>query len=174
MSATQLGYYRVHKPARGNRAMDTFSSPVFSDEQKARRYLERLRWPKGPLCPRCGSVDHAYEIKPAGVYRCADPKCQANFTVTGGTVMARSHIALTKWLRAFHLMCSSRSGVSARQLQQTLGITYRSAWFMAQRIRKAMAAGGVGLAVADSTAEQTPETGRRLPRIRSRTGRKTP
>jgi transposase-like protein len=123
--------------------VDTFSAPVFSDEQKARRYLERLRWPDGPLCPQCGSVDHAYEIKPAGTYRCANPSCQANFTVTAGTVMERSHIALPKWLRAFHLMCSSRNGVSARQLEQTLGITYRSAWFMVQRIRMAMIAGGV-------------------------------
>jgi len=154
--------------------MDTFSSPVFSDEQKARRYLERLRWPKGPLCPRCGSIDRAYEIKPAGVYRCANPKCQANFTVTGNTVMARSHIALHKWLRAFHLMCSSKNGISARELQQTLGITYRSAWFMVQRIRKAMAAGGVELARGPSAAEQASETGRRLPRIRSRTGRRAP
>jgi transposase-like protein len=154
--------------------MDTFASPVFSDEQKARRYLERLRWPKGPLCPRCGGVDHAYEIKPAGVYRCANPTCQANFTVTGGTVMARSHIALHKWLRAFHLMCSSRNGVSARELAQTLGLTYRSAWFMAQRIRKAMAAGGVGLAVGDSVFDQASGTGRRSTRIKRRTRLKTP
>ena len=59
--------------------MDTFSAPVFSDEQKARRYLERLRWPKGPLCPRCGSVDHAYEIKPAGVYRVREPEMPSQF-----------------------------------------------------------------------------------------------
>jgi transposase-like protein len=123
--------------------VDTFSAPVFSDEQKARRYLERLRWPAGPLCPRCGSVDHAYEIKPAGVYRCANPKCQANFTVTQNTVMERSHIPLYKWLRAFHLMCSSKHGISARRLHQTLDITYRSAWFMVQRIRQAMIAGGI-------------------------------
>jgi transposase-like protein len=154
--------------------MDTFSSPVFTDDQKARRYLERLRWPKGPLCPRCGSVDHAYEIKPAGVYRCANPECQANFTVTGGTVMARSHIALHKWLRAFYLMCSSRSGVSARQLQLTLGITYRSAWFMVQRIRKAMAAGGVELLGGSRTGEPATETQKRPARLRSRTGRRTP
>jgi transposase-like protein len=153
--------------------MDTFSSPVFSDDQKARRYLERLRWPKGPLCPRCGAVDHAYEIKPAGVYRCANPECQANFTVTGGTVMARSHIALHKWLRAFYLMCSSRNGVSARQLQQTLGITYRSAWFMVQRIRKAMTAGGVEPVGRLRTSEQATETPKRPARLRSRTGRRT-
>jgi transposase-like protein len=123
--------------------VDIFSAPVFGDDQKARRYLERLRWPDGPLCPRCGTVDRAYEIRHAGVYRCADPKCQANFTVTLNTVLERSHIPLHKWLRAFHLMCSTRNGVSALQLHRTLGITYRSAWFMVQRIRKAMLAGGV-------------------------------
>ena len=77
-----------------------------------------------------------------------------NFTVTANTVMERSHIALHKWLRAFHLMCSSRNGISARQLQQTLGITYRSAWFMVQRIRKAMIAGGVERSGNSRAAEQ--------------------
>jgi len=152
--------------------MDTFSSPVFSDEQKARRYLERLRWPKGPLCPRCGSVDQAYEIKPAGVYRCANSQCQANFTVTGNTVLERSHIPLHKWLRAFHLMCSSRNGISARQLQATLDITYRSAWFMVQRIRKAMIAGGVEWFGGPQIGAQPTETPKRPARLR--TGRKTP
>jgi transposase-like protein len=161
-------------PTQETRAVDTFSAPVFSDEQKARRYLERLRWPNGPLCPRCGSVDHAYEIKPAGVYRCADPECQANFTVTVNTVMARSHIALHKWLRAFHMMCSSKNGISARQLQQTLGITYRSAWFMVQRIRKAMTAGGLEQFGSTRAVEQTTETTKRSARARARSGRKNP
>jgi transposase-like protein len=148
-------------------AVDTFSAPVFSDEQKARRYLERLRWPEGPLCPHCGSVDRAYEIKPAGVYRCANPKCHANFTVTARTVMERSHIPLHKWLRAFHLMCSSKNGISARQLHRTLDITYRSAWFMAQRIRKAMVAGGVDPFGADAVV-QNAEPVKRATRKRSR------
>src|SRR5262245_30250450 len=152
--------------------MDTFSSPVFNDDQKARRYLERLRWPDGPLCPRCGSVDRAYEIKPAGVYRCADPQCQTNFTVTGNTVMERSHIALHKWLRAFHLMCSTRNGISARQLHLTLDITYRSAWFMVQRIRKAMVAGG--LDPLGGTAVQPAEPARRAAGIKKRPRRKRP
>jgi transposase-like protein len=154
--------------------VDTFSAPVFSDEQKARRYLERLRWPNGPLCPRCGSVDCAYEIKPAGVYRCANSKCQTNFTVTVNTVMERSHIALHKWLRAFHLMCSSKNGISARQLQQTLEITYRSAWFMVQRIRRAIIAGGVEQFGGARAVEQTTETARRPARARKRPRRKNP
>jgi transposase-like protein len=156
------------------RAVDTFSAPVFSDEQKARRYLERLRWPNGPLCPQCGSVDHAYEIKPAGVYRCANSKCQTNFTVTVNTVMERSHIALHKWLRAFHLMCSSRNGISARQLEQQLDITYRSAWFMVRRIRKAMTAGGVEQFGSPRTVEPTIEASRRPARAGKRPSRKNP
>src|ERR1700738_2070553 len=60
-----------------------------------------------------------------------------------GTVMERSHIALHKWLQGFHLMCSSKKGVSAHQLHRTLDITYRAAWFMAHRIREAMRAGGL-------------------------------
>jgi transposase-like protein len=159
--------------------VDTFSAPVFCDDQKARRYLERLRWPAGPLCPRCGAVDRAYEIKPAGVYRCADPTCGTNFTVTVNTVMERSHIALHKWLRAFHLMCSSRNGISARQLHQTLGITYRSAWFMVQRIRMAMIAGGVEppgggapIAQADGNQGSSERSNTARTRKRSTTGRK--
>jgi transposase-like protein len=152
--------------------VDTFSAPVFNDDQKARRYLERLRWPDGPLCPQCGAIDRAYEIKPAGVYRCANARCQANFTVTGNTVMERSHIALHKWLRAFHLMCSSRNGISARQLHQSLGITYRSAWFMVQRIRKAMVAGGIDMSGDASPSAQTAEPPKRTAGGRKRARRK--
>ena len=152
--------------------MDPFSAPVFSDERKARRYLERLRWPKGPLCPQCGWIDRAYEVKRSGIYRCANTKCQTNFTVTAGTVMEGSHIALHKWLRAFHLMCSSKNGISARQLQQTLDITYRSAGFMVQRIRKAMVAGGLEQPGGSAAAEQA--AGRRAARVRRRPGRKAP
>jgi len=161
----------INLKRQGTRAVDTFSAPVFSDEQKARRYLERLRWPNGPLCPQCGSIDRAYEIKPAGVYRCANSKCQANFTVTANTVMERSHIALHKWLRAFHLMCSSKNGISARQLEQTLDITYRSAWFMVQRIRKAMIAGGVEQFAVERT---TTDTTKRPARAEKRPRRKNP
>jgi len=66
-----------------------------------------------------------------------------DFTVTTGTVMERSHIALHKWVQAFHLMCSSKKGISAHQLHRTLKITYKAAWFMAHRIRESMRDGGV-------------------------------
>lgn len=123
--------------------MSSFTEARFTIDDAARAYLEGLRWPDGPVCPHCGTVNHAYAIKPAGTYRCAEPACRGNFTVTMNSPMERSHIALHKWVLAFHLMCSSKKGMSAHQLHRTLGITYRSAWFMAHRIRECMREGGL-------------------------------
>jgi transposase-like protein len=122
---------------------DTFSASHFRDDDAARQYLERLRWPAGTVCPHCGSIGHSYKTPTPGRYRCAEKECRKDFTVTVNTPMERSHIALHKWLQAFHLMCSSKKGVSAHQLHRTLGITYRSAWFMAHRIRECMRTGGL-------------------------------
>src|SRR5262249_32812331 len=88
-------------------------------------------------------IGHAYAIKPVGTYRCAEKVCRKNFTVTMNTPMERSHIALHKWVQAFALMTASKKGCSAHQLHRTLDITYRSAWFMAHRIRECMRAGGL-------------------------------
>jgi transposase-like protein len=123
--------------------MDVFSAPHFRNDAAAREYLERLLWPEGPVCPHCGVVAHAYATKRPGVYRCAEKECRKDFTVTMRTVMERSKIALHKWLQAFHLMCSSKKGISAHQLHRTLGVTYEAAWFMAHRIREAMREGGL-------------------------------
>jgi transposase-like protein len=155
--------------------MDTFSAPHFRDDDAARQYLERLRWPAGTVCPHCGVIGHAYAIKPAGLYRCAEKECRKNFTVTMNTPMERSHIALHKWLQAFHLMCSSKKGVSAHQLHRTLSITYRSAWFMAHRIRECMRTGGLApvmggegkIVEADETYFGRVET----PRVKTTKGR---
>jgi transposase-like protein len=130
--------------SKGLMVMDTFSAAHFRDDEAARKFLEGVLWPDGPVCPFCGVIGHAYETKRAGVYRCAEKECRKDFTVTMKTVMERSHIALHKWLQGFHLMTSSKKGVSAHQLHRTLDITYRSAWFMAHRIREAMRAGGLG------------------------------
>ena len=88
--------------------MDAFSSSRFTNDDAARTDLEKLRWPDGPICPHCGVVDHAYAIKPAGTYRCAEPACRGNFTVTMNSPMERSHIALHKWVLAFHLLYEAR------------------------------------------------------------------
>ena len=118
----------------------------FSDEDKAREFLEAQRWPDGPICPHCGELNNAYKLEPKpskknthvrkGVWKCAG--CREQFTVTVGTIFADSHIPLSKWLLAFHLLCSSKKGMSAHQLHRMLKVTYRSAWFMAHRIRYAM------------------------------------
>ena len=123
--------------------MDRFSEEHFRNDDAARAYLEGVLWPDGPVCCHCGVVNHAYPTKRPGVYRCAEAQCRKDFTVTMRTVMERSKIALHKWLQAFHLMCSSKKGVSAHQLHRTLDIGYEAAWFMAHRIREAMRDGGL-------------------------------
>lgn len=117
----------------------------FHDDDKARTFLEQLRWPDGPICPHCGVLGEAYKLEPKagakthvrkGVWKCAG--CRQQFTVTVGTIFEDSHIPLSKWLMAIHLLCASKKGMSAHQLHRMLGITYKSAWFMAHRIRHAM------------------------------------
>jgi len=114
----------------------------FSDEDAARAYLEGLRWPNSPVCAHCGAQE-PYRIEPGngsktrkGLWKCK--ACEKQFTVTVGTIFEDSHIPLSKWLLAIHLLCASKKGMSAHQLHRMLGITYKSAWFMAHRIRYAM------------------------------------
>jgi transposase-like protein len=117
----------------------------FNHDDMAREFLEAQRWPEGPVCPHCGTLNNAYRLHRKeskkgthvrkGVWKCRS--CREQFTVTVGTIMEDSHIPLSKWLLAIHLYCSSEKGISAHQLHQILKITYRSAWFMGQRIRYA-------------------------------------
>ena len=121
--------------------MTNLTSPIFTDADKAREHMERVRWPSGkPTCPHCGVEGEATLVQGkshrAGLYQCN--ACRQPFTVTVGTVMEKSHIPLNKWLLGFHLMAASKKGVSAHQLHRTLGVTYKTAWFMAHRIREAM------------------------------------
>src|SRR5436190_14349317 len=122
---------------------DVFSAPHFRNDTAARKVLEKILWPAGPVCPHCGVIGHAYPTKREGVYRCAEAACRKDFTVTMRTVMERSKIALHKWLQAFALMTASKKGISAHQLHRTLDIGYEAAWFMAHRIREAMRDGGL-------------------------------
>jgi transposase-like protein len=114
------------------------TNPIFSDEAKAMRHLEASRWPEEVTCPFCGAYNvHRMAGKTqAGMFLCN--ACRDKFTARTGTVMERSHIQVHKWLLATHLMSSSKKGISAHQLHRMLGITYKSAWFMAHRIREAM------------------------------------
>jgi len=118
------------------------TDPIYADADKAREYLESVRWPEGPICPHCGCVDAATKLAGkahrAGLYQCQE--CSQQFSVTVGTLYERSHIPLHKWLLATHLLCSSKKGISAHQLMRNLGLgSYRTAWFMAHRIREGMA-----------------------------------
>jgi transposase-like protein len=123
--------------------MDVFSAAHFRNDDAARKALEAILWPDGPVCPKCGVINHAYATKKPGVFRCAEKGCRKDFTITMNTVMERSHIALHKWLQAFHLMTSSKKGISAHQLHRSLDITYEAAWFMTHRIRESMRTGGL-------------------------------
>lgn len=133
--------------------------PHFVDEDKAREYLESMRWPDGPICPHCGVIGEAGRIvrkektkeqviemiragkrirkAQKGLWKCRG--CKKQFTVTVGTIFEDSHIPLHKWLLAIHLLTSSKKGMSAHQLMRNLDIKqYKSAWFMAHRIRYAL------------------------------------
>jgi transposase-like protein len=116
------------------------NQPHFKDADKARQYLEAQVWPNGPTCPHCGVIGEHYALKGKttrpGLFKCKD--CREPFTVTVGTVFERSKIPLNVWLQAVYLLCSSKKGMSSHQLHRTLGVTYKTAWFMAHRIRKAM------------------------------------
>src|SRR3954465_12572556 len=121
------------------------TDPIFTNEDKARTYFEEIRWPNGVTCPHCGNTNSAriYSIVAnaakkvrAGLHECQD--CHGQFTVLTGGVMESSHVPLTKWALAYRLLASSKKGMSAHQLHRMLGITYKTAWFMAHRIREAM------------------------------------
>lgn len=115
------------------------TNPIFHDNDAARAHLETLLWPDGPTCPRCNARgDRVTKLQGKstrpGVHKCKD--CRKPFTVTVGTVMERSKIPLAKWVLAAQLMASSKKGMSAKQLERMLGVTYETAWFLFHRLRE--------------------------------------
>jgi transposase-like protein len=122
-------------------AESIFDHPRFQDPVAARQYLESVRWPKGPICPHCGSVSEDHyalngEAQRDGLYKCKD--CREQFTVTVGTAFEHSKIALNKWVMLAELMAASKKGISSKQVERMLGVTYKTAWFMTHRMREAM------------------------------------
>lgn len=114
----------------------------FNTEEKCIAHFERIRWPQGPTCIKCGSTrimkfDTLGRTKKVRhLYECVD--CRYQYSVTAGTVFHDSHLPLTKWFLAIYLICSAKKGVSAKQLQRQLSTSYKTAWYMAHRIRLAM------------------------------------
>ena len=120
------------------------SNPAFANEEEARKVIEASRWPNGVFCPHCGVIGKVSKLggqsMGPGWYHCN--ACRDKFTVKTGTLYERSHIPLHKWLLATHLLTSSKKGISAHQLYRMLGFgSYRTAWFMAHRIREGMRSG---------------------------------
>ena len=152
-------------------ATSAFSDARFHNEAAAFEALEALLWPEGPECPHCGCMGRigklpnqrtkASKANPEGklihgLRKCYD--CKRKFTVRVGTIFEDSHVELRLWFQAAFLMASSKKGVSANQLHRTLGVTLKTAWFMAHRLREAMAEGhlnpfgsGGGAVEADET-----------------------
>lgn len=120
--------------------MCDLTNPIFTDKAKAREHLEGIRWADGRFCPHCGAVEGTSFVRGKkhrpGLYYCNE--CKKQFTVTVGTIFERSKVPLNKWMLAFHLMAASKKGMSAHQLHRSLGVTYKTAWFMAHRIRESM------------------------------------
>lgn len=136
------------------------SDPHFHDEEAAYAWVEARVWPKGPVCPHCGSVERISKMKGAstriGTYKCY--ACRKPFTVKVKTIFEASHVPMHTWLQAIFLLCSSKKGISANQLHRTLDVTLKTAWFMSHRIREAMRdgilapmGGAGGIVEADET-----------------------
>jgi transposase-like protein len=139
------------------------NAPQFKDEQAAYEYVEAYLWPTGPVCPHCGNCDakritklNGKSTRP-GLRKCNE--CRKQFTVKVGTIFEDSHVPMTHWLQAIYLMCSSKKGISTRQLQRMLGGSMKTAWFIGHRIRHAMApaanAGPLGGAGKTVEADET-------------------
>lgn len=108
----------------------------FGTEQDCRKVLEEIRWPKGAVCSRCEGTEHAYDSK-RGVFDCYG--CGYQFSVLAGTIFHDTKLPLRKWMMAVLLMVEARKGVSANQIKRTLGVSYKTAWYLCHRIRAAMA-----------------------------------
>lgn len=136
------------------------TNPIFHDADKAREELESIRWPNGPQCGHCGDTERVSAMRGKstrpGLYKCYN--CRKPFSVTVGTVFERSRVPLNKWMLAVHLMAASKKGYSAHQLHRTIGVTYKTAWFMMHRIREAMAEGSFGPMGGDGGTVEADET----------------
>jgi transposase-like protein len=130
----------------------------FGTDDKCRKCLEHLRWPNGVTCPKCQSVKIS-RISTRDTFDC--DSCRYQFSVTVGTIFNDTHLPLTKWFFATYVMCESRKGISANQLKRMLGISYKTAWYLCHRIRKAMAETDPDLLSGTVECDETYVGGRR-------------
>ena len=143
--------------------MSVLNRPEFQTEEAAFAYVESKLWADGAVCPHCGGVDRITKVKAnaekrirMGLYRCG--QCKGQFTVKVGTVFEHARMPLHKMLQAVYLMTSSKKGVSAHQLHRMLEITYKSAWFLAHRVREAMRSGDLSTFGAGGGIVEVDET----------------
>ncbi|WP_303828160.1 IS1595 family transposase [Asticcacaulis taihuensis] len=138
--------------------MSILSKAYFHDEAAAFAYVESVVWANGMMCPHCGGYDRFYDLSKTrvGLKKCG--QCRKQFTVRVGTVFESSHIPLHKWLQATYLMVSSKKGISAHQLGRVLEITYKSAWFMAHRLREAMRSDDMSMFGGEGAIVEVDET----------------
>ena len=131
----------------------------FTTDDKCLDYIEKMRWPHGVGCVHCGSMSVSTITRTTGknkrtrIYQCLEKECGKQFSATSGTIFNDSHLPLTKWFLAIAMICEAKKGMSACQLQRHLGVNYRTAWYLAHRIREAMKEGGLltGVVEADET-----------------------
>jgi transposase-like protein len=138
--------------------MSVLNQAHFQDEAAAFEFVESILWPEGPVCPFCGNWDKIYVLKgvrskpskkhPKGIERhglkkCGNRECNKQFTVRYNTIFEASHLPLHQWLQAFHLLCSSKKGISSNQLARTLEVKLQTGWFVSHRIREAMRTGSL-------------------------------
>jgi len=136
------------------------SAPHLHNEEAAYAYVEARLWPKGPVCPRCSGTERVGKLQGKstriGVYKCY--ACRKPFTVKVGTIFEDSKIPLHVWLQAILLMAESKKGISTHQLQRTLGVTIKTAWFLSQRIREGMREGELAPMGGEGSVVEIDET----------------
>jgi len=130
----------------------------FGSENKCREYLEELRWPKGAVCPRCGCKSIS-KVEDRNQYDCNS--CRYQFSVTAGTILHDSHLPLWKWFLTAYMMIEAKKGVSANQIKRTIGVSYKTAWYLCHRIRAAMAEALTGQLTGILEADETLVGGKR-------------
>jgi transposase-like protein len=139
-SPTSIMYGSFHKELAMQSAL---SVPHFHSEEAAFAFVEARLWADGRMCPHCGIVDNSGALNGktnrVGLYKCY--ACRKPFTVRMGTLFESSHVKLNIWLQAIYMICSSKKGISTRQLQRTFGGSLKTAWFLGHRIREAMRTG---------------------------------